>query len=107
MDDFSPSGSATTPSTSSSTSTSTPPPPWVGLFTGVALAIAIVSGLQVIGSIMAGLAVGNVPLGTAYKIGYSFYTSLDRFPLGLALLLAVLLVTMPAVGHAPTSDRHE
>lgn len=81
--------------------------PWVGLVTWTAFALAVMSALQVFGSMLAGLAIGEAPFGAAYKVGYSFLTSMNEFPLGLAFIVVIALVALPSVGHATTTPKHD
>lgn len=81
--------------------------PWVGLTIWMALALAVVSALQVFGSMLAGLAIGSAPFGAAYKIGYSFLTSMNEFPLGLAFIVVIGLIALPAAAGATTTPKHD
>lgn len=80
-----------------STPTSRPARP---LFAWMALGLAVVGGLQILGAVLAGLTVRlDARLGTAYKIGTSLLTSLDAFPVGLVFVAVVALVVAAGPGH--------
>ncbi len=102
MDDLPVTGAAGSSVTSDRHS---PVAPWTGLFTGIALALAVVAALQILGATMAGLAVPQEPLGTSYNVGYLFFKTLDAFPIGLVFILAVVLTLLPSMVDARTTAR--
>lgn len=60
------------------------------LLSGVALALAALGLLELIGTITIGLAVKTSRLNLLYRQGYAFLTQLEKSPVGLMLLVAAV-----------------
>src|SRR5438874_12994616 len=87
-----------------------PPPRWVGMVTSLGLGLAVVVTAQVLAAIAEGMSLKRtepqgLPGDTFHRIGYAF-SSLGASAL-LFLVLAVVLVSLPAFLSTRTSDRQE
>src|SRR5437764_12277914 len=87
-----------------------PPPRWVGMVTSLGLGLAVVVTAQVLAAIAEGMSLKRTePQGlsgdTFHRIGYAF-SSLGASAV-LFLVVAVVLVSLPAFPRARTSDRQE
>ena len=86
------------------------PPRWVGFFNSIGLGLTVVLTAQVLAAIAEGMALKRTePQGLAgdifHRLGYAF-SSLGGTAL-LFLVVAVVLVSLPVVLKARTTDRQE
>jgi len=87
-----------------------PPPRWVGMVTSLGLGLAVVVTAQVLAAIAEGMSLKRTePQGlsgdTFHRIGYAF-SSLGASAV-LFLVVAVVLVSLPAFLRTRTTDRQE
>lgn len=83
-----------------------PVPPWVPILTGAGLALAVISALALVGIVAQGFAVRQ-RLNAFDKLGVAFLQNLDDTPLGIMLILAIVLVALPAALNAVTDTRDD
>ena len=83
-----------------------PRPNWAGLLTGTGLALAIVSALAFLGIIAQGFAVQQ-RLNLFDRLGVAFLQNLDDTPLGLMLIVATVVITLPVVLDAVRDARDD
>lgn len=85
---------------------SSEPAPYAGLLPWIALGLAVIGSLQILGAVLAGLTVRlDARLGTAYKVGTSLLTSLDAFPVGLVFVAAAALIAVAGAAPRASGER--
>ena len=79
---------------------------WTALLTGTGLALAVVSALAFLGIVAQGFAVQQ-RLNVFDRLGVAFLQNLDDTPLGLMLIVATVIITLPVVVDAVRDARDD
>lgn len=83
-------------------------PAWVGVVVWTAAALVGLVALQIIGILAYGTSFrAEPPPSAVFRVGYAFLTTLDRGPLGLVLLVAVLLLLVPVIARQRLTQRQQ
>lgn len=81
-------------------------PAWVGAATAAGLALVVVEALVLVGTFTQGLAVEGLDGDFLHKIGVAFLSNIGRAN-GLAILVAAVLVALPSLLRAPTTEAQD
>lgn len=81
--------------------------PWVSMVTAAGLGIALVVVVEVVIFIAQGIATSVTGLSTMHRIGSGFYNNLDGSQLEILLILATLLLVLPAIGDQGTTESQD
>ncbi|MDQ1402831.1 MAG: hypothetical protein QOG03_1147 [Actinomycetota bacterium] len=78
--------------------------PWIGMVTATGLGLAIIAVVEVVIFISQGLSTQAAGISTMLRMGGGFYSNLDNSQLEILLLLATILLVLPAIGDQGTTE---
>jgi hypothetical protein len=81
--------------------------PWVSLVTVTGFCLAVLVVLLVAIFLTQGLAASGSGFTALHRIGSGFYNNLDSSQLEILLIVATILLALPAIGDQATSDRQD
>jgi hypothetical protein len=83
------------------------PTAWAGWLNGTAWALTVLVALQLLGIVAQGLTLTGQNVNRVHKIGFIFLRDLDAVPLGIMLIAAVVLVSLPVLARRAVTGRQE